>query len=78
MHPAKDHFSAVASSQTVDLRGQIVPVKVSADCGYAPVPSLPVRRLGPRARDGTVSALAFPGSPGGGGTAASATSRNAR
>jgi alpha-D-xyloside xylohydrolase len=52
----------------VDLRGQIVSVKVSTSCSYAPVPYFASSAgWGLRLASENVSALAFPGSPGGGG-----------
>jgi alpha-D-xyloside xylohydrolase len=56
----------------VDLRGAIVPIKVSTDCGYAPVPFFATTErwgLSLEKRDRSdsprIGAFAFPGSPGG-------------
>ncbi len=55
---------------TVDLRGQIVSIKVSSSCSYAPVPYFASSAgWGLRLASENVAALAFPGSPGGGGCA---------
>jgi len=55
----------------VDLRGQILPVEVADACSYAPVPFFASSAgWGLRLASENVSALAFPGSPGGGGCAA--------
>ncbi len=54
--------------QTVDLRGQILPVKVSVACSYAPIPFFSSSAgWGLRIASQNVSALAFPGSTGGSG-----------
>jgi alpha-D-xyloside xylohydrolase len=66
---ASDHFlggGELASGP--DLRGQIVPVKVSYVCAYAPVPYFASSAgWGLRLATENVAALAFPGSAGGGG-----------
>jgi len=64
-----DHFlGAGERGDAVDLRGQILPVKVSYTCSYAPVPFFSSSAgWGLRLSTENVSALAFPGSPGGGG-----------
>ena len=50
----------------VDLRGAIVPIKVSTDCGYAPVPFFAsTDGWGLSLESSRIGALAFPGSPGG-------------
>jgi alpha-D-xyloside xylohydrolase len=52
----------------VDLRGQVLSVKVSNVCSYAPVPYFASSAgWGVRIATPGISALAFPGSPGGGG-----------
>src|SRR5262249_34929681 len=52
----------------VDLRGQVLSVKVSNVCSYAPVPYFSSSAgWGVRIATPGISALAFPGSPGGGG-----------
>ena len=52
----------------VDLRGQVLPVKVSNVCSYAPVPYFASSAgWGVRIATPGISALAFPGSSGGGG-----------
>jgi alpha-D-xyloside xylohydrolase len=64
-----DHFLGGGERGAgVDLRGQVLSVKVSNVCSYAPVPYF-ASSAGWGVRIGTpgVSALAFPGSPGGGG-----------
>ncbi len=64
-----DHFLGGGErGDVVDLRGQIVPVKVSNVCSYAPVPFFASSAgWGLRLATENVAALAFPGSPGGGG-----------
>jgi len=64
-----DHFlGGGEQSSSFDLRGQIVPVKVSSACSYAPVPYFASSAgWGLRLATENVAALAFPGSPGGGG-----------
>jgi alpha-glucosidase (family GH31 glycosyl hydrolase) len=64
-----DHFLGGGErSGGVDLRGQVLPVKVSYVCSYAPVPYFASSAgWGVRIATPGVSALAFPGSPGGGG-----------
>ncbi len=66
-----EHFLGGGENQTaVDLRGQIVSVKVSSECSYAPVPYFASSAgWGLRLASENVAALAFPGSPGGGGCA---------
>jgi len=64
-----DHFlGAGERGDGVDLRGRVLPVKVSYVCSYAPVPYF-ASSAGWAVRLATenVSALAFPGSPGGAG-----------
>src|SRR5207253_1157630 len=64
-----DHFLGGGErTDGVDLRGRILPVKVSNVCSYAPVPYF-ASSAGWAVRLATqnVSALAFPGSAGGGG-----------
>jgi alpha-D-xyloside xylohydrolase len=64
-----DHFLGGGErGDGVDLRGRVLPVKVSNVCSYAPVPYF-ASSAGWAVRLATqnVSALAFPGSPGGGG-----------
>jgi len=64
-----DHFLGGGErGNGVDLRGRVLPVKVSYVCSYAPVPYF-ASSAGWAVRLATqnVSALAFPGSPGGGG-----------
>ena len=52
----------------VDLRGRVLPVKVAYTCSYAPVPFFASSAgWGLRLATANVSALAFPGSPGGAG-----------
>jgi alpha-D-xyloside xylohydrolase len=66
---ASDHFLGGGErTEGVDLRGRILPVKVSNVCSYAPVPYF-ASSAGWAVRLATqnVSALAFPGSAGGGG-----------
>jgi alpha-D-xyloside xylohydrolase len=64
-----EHFLGGGENQgTVDLRGQIVSVKVASACSYAPVPYFASSAgWGLRLASENVAALAFPGSPGGGG-----------
>jgi alpha-D-xyloside xylohydrolase len=64
-----DHFLGGGErGDGVDLRGRILPVKVSNVCSYAPVPYFASSAgWAVRLATQTVSALAFPGSPGGGG-----------
>lgn len=64
-----DHFLGGGErGGAVDLRGQVMPVKVSNVCSYAPVPYVASSAgWAVRLSGGTVSALALPGSPGGGG-----------
>jgi alpha-D-xyloside xylohydrolase len=66
-----EHFLGGGENQdAVDLRGQIVSVKVSSECSYAPVPYFASSAgWGLRLASENVAALAFPGSPGGGGCA---------
>jgi alpha-D-xyloside xylohydrolase len=60
----------------VDLRGQIVPVKVAYRCSYAPVPFFASSKgWGLRLASLNVAALAFPGSTGGGGCPAGSEPR---
>ncbi len=66
---ASEHFLGGGERiDGVDLRGRILPMKVSNVCSYAPVPYF-ASSAGWAVRLATqnVSALAFPGSPGGGG-----------
>jgi alpha-D-xyloside xylohydrolase len=83
LHPAKDvtevynafeaspgeHFLGGGEhGEQVDLRGQIVPVAVNYQCSYAPVPFFMASDgWGLRLATLRSSALAFPGSSGGGG-----------
>ena len=64
-----DHFLGGGErGGPVDLRGQVLPVKVSYVCSYAPVPYFASSAgWGVRIATPGVSALAFPGSSGGGG-----------
>src|SRR5262249_39096232 len=66
---AGDHFLGGGErGEAVDVRGQVLPVKVSAACSYAPVPFFASSAgWGMRVASLNVAALAFPGSPGGGG-----------
>ena len=66
---AGDHFLGGGErSGPVDLRGQVLAVKVSESCTYAPVPFfMSSAGWGLRLATANVSALAFPGSPGGSG-----------
>jgi alpha-D-xyloside xylohydrolase len=70
-----EHFlgggeSGGAGANPVDLRGQVVPIKVSSQCAYAPVPYFASSAgWGLRLTSMNVAALAFPGSSGGGGCA---------
>jgi len=66
-----EHFLGGGENQgAVDLRGQIVSVKVSTSCSYAPVPYFASSAgWGLRLASENVAALAFPDSPGGGGCA---------
>ena len=68
---SSDHFLGGGErGDTVDLRGQILPVKVSYACSYAPVPFFSSSAgWGLRLASENVAALAFPGSQGGGGCA---------
>ena len=64
-----DHFLGGGErTGPVDLRGQVLSVKVSESCAYAPVPFfMSSAGWGAWLENVQVSALAFPGSPGGGG-----------
>ena len=64
-----DHFLGGGErGGAVDLRGQLLPVKVSSTCSYAPVPFFASSAgWGLRLASQNVAALAFPGSQGGGG-----------
>jgi alpha-D-xyloside xylohydrolase len=64
-----DHFLGGGErGDAVDLRGQVLPVKVSVSCSYAPVPFFASSAgWGMRVASLNVAALAFPGSTGGGG-----------
>ena len=64
-----DHFLGGGEVRSqVDLRGAIVPIKVSTDCGYAPVPFFASSAgWGLNLNTDNVAALAFPGSGGGAG-----------
>jgi alpha-D-xyloside xylohydrolase len=66
---ADDHFLGGGErSGNPDLRGQVLPVKVGYTCSSAPVPFFAsTAGWGLRLATWNVSALAFPGSPGGGG-----------
>jgi alpha-glucosidase (family GH31 glycosyl hydrolase) len=66
-----EHFLGGGENQAaVDLRGQIVSVKVSTSCSYAPVPYFASSAgWGLRLASENVAALAFPDSAGGGGCA---------
>ncbi len=66
---SSDHFLGGGErGDGVDLRGRVLPVKVSNVCSYAPVPYFASSAgWGLRLATQNVSALAFPGSPGGGG-----------
>jgi alpha-D-xyloside xylohydrolase len=66
---AGDHFLGGGErGDAVDLRGQVLSVKVSAACSYAPVPFFASSAgWGMRVASLNVAALAFPGSTGGGG-----------
>src|SRR5207237_939989 len=66
---AGDHFLGGGErGDGVDLRGRILPVKVSNVCSYAPVPYFASSAgWGMRLATQNVAALAFPGSVGGGG-----------
>jgi alpha-D-xyloside xylohydrolase len=66
---ADEHFlGAGERGDAVDLRGQILPVKVSYQCAYAPVPFFASSGgWGVRLATQNVAALAFPGSQGGAG-----------
>jgi alpha-D-xyloside xylohydrolase len=56
----------------VDLRGEVLPVKVGYECSYAPIPFFAsTAGWGLRIASQATSALAFPGSPGGAGCQAS-------
>jgi alpha-D-xyloside xylohydrolase len=65
--PAGAHFLGGGEQRDqVDLRGAIVPIKVSSACGYAPAPFFASSAGWGLLLDGyDVSALAFPGSAGG-------------
>jgi alpha-D-xyloside xylohydrolase len=65
----QDHFLGAGERfGKPDLRGQILPVKVSNVCAYAPVPYFASSAgWGLRLATQNVAALAFPGSGGGGG-----------
>jgi alpha-D-xyloside xylohydrolase len=64
-----DHFlGGGEQGNAVDLRGRIAPVKVDYNCSYAPIPFFSsTAGWGIRLSTEDVSALAFPGSPGGSG-----------
>ncbi|HZO97695.1 MAG TPA: TIM-barrel domain-containing protein [Gaiellaceae bacterium] len=64
-----DHFLGGGErGEPPDLRGRVLPVKVSATCSYAPVPFFASSAgWGLRLATRNVAALAFPGSAGGGG-----------
>ncbi len=64
---ADDHFLGGGEhGQSVDLRGQILPVKVDYNCSYAPIPFFSSSAgWGIRLATQGVSAMAFPGSAGG-------------
>jgi alpha-D-xyloside xylohydrolase len=66
---AGEHFLGGGErGDAVDLRGQILPVKVSYQCAYAPVPYFASSAgWGVRLATENVAALALPGSPGGAG-----------
>ena len=66
-----DHFLGGGERSTgIDLSGQILPVKTSDVCSYAPVPYFASSAgWGIRLATQNVAALAFPGSQGGGGCA---------
>ncbi len=64
-----DHFLGGGEhGDAVDLRGQIVPVKVDYHCSYAPIPFFSsTAGWGIRLATQNVAAMAFPGSTGGSG-----------
>lgn len=66
---SKDHFLGGGErGAAVDLRGQLLPVKVSSNCSYAPVPFFASSAgWGLRLASENVAALAFPASQGGSG-----------
>lgn len=66
---SSDHFLGGGEHNgAFDLRGEILPVKVSASCAYAPIPFFESSAgWGLRLATENVAALAFPGSAGGGG-----------
>jgi len=64
--PAEHFLGGGEHGETVDLRGQILSVKVGDTCSYAPIPFFSSSAgWGLRIASQATSALAFPGSPGG-------------
>jgi alpha-D-xyloside xylohydrolase len=64
--PAEHFMGGGERGDTLDLRGQIVPLRVSYQCNEAPAPFFQSSRgYAVRIASGAVGALAFPGSAGG-------------
>jgi alpha-D-xyloside xylohydrolase len=72
--PGEHFLGGGERGAAVDLRGQILPVKTSNVCSYAPIPFfMSSAGWGVRLRSQVVSAFAFPGSTGGTGCSFGAT-----
>ena len=70
-----EHFlGGGEQGSSVDLRGQVIPIKVAYACSYAPIPFFASSAgWGLRLASRNIAGLAFPGSPGGSGCSSSAT-----